>query len=66
MQKLDTHRVIVFEADGLPRKALVNRQHGTADADVELCGPGGRLSEYTVSGAGGGWRYLNGPFRCSH
>jgi hypothetical protein len=65
VQQVDPDRVIVFNTDdGKPRKALVHQQHRTPDA--ELCGPGGRLDGYTVSDAGQGWRYFNGPFRCSH
>jgi hypothetical protein len=63
--QVDPDRVIVFSTeDGVPRKALAHGQHHVADS--EICGPGGRLAEYTVSDAGQGWRYMNGPFRCSY
>jgi hypothetical protein len=65
MKHIAADEVVVFSTeDGISRKALVHEKHAASDAP--LCGPGQHLNGYTVSDAGGGWRYLNGPFQCSH
>jgi hypothetical protein len=59
-----TDKIYTFAVNGQARKTLYNERNPRASE--QLCGPGGALAPGNrYAEAGLGWRYINGPVRCT-